>query len=94
MNGRPLPRSAPSAQGVSSSGILAFLDALEASPEVEPHGIIVMRHGVVVAEGWWRPYTAGRLQHVFSIGKAFVSSALGMAISDGLVSRRAPGPRC
>lgn len=51
----PLPTSGPAAQGVDASGVHAFLDALEAAPEIEPHSLMIMRHGHQVASGWWAP---------------------------------------
>src|ERR1035441_11048617 len=50
-----LPRSTPEAEGVSSAGILAFLEAVRQSKH-ELHSLMVVRHGRVVAEGWWSPY--------------------------------------
>ena len=52
-----LPRSTPSAQGVDATGILAFVDAAERD-DLGLHSLMVVRHGHVVAEGWWRPYAA------------------------------------
>ena len=45
MSARPLTFSPPAAQGADASGIHAFLDGLEASPEIEPHSLMIMRHG-------------------------------------------------
>ena len=53
-----LPRSTPAASGVSADALTALLDRLEASA-VELHSLMVVRHGHVVAEGWWAPYSAG-----------------------------------
>src|SRR5450759_722434 len=50
-----LPRSTPEAEGVSSAGILAFLAAVRRSKH-ELHSFMLVRHGRVVAEGWWSPY--------------------------------------
>jgi CubicO group peptidase (beta-lactamase class C family) len=80
-----LPRSTPSAAGVSSRSISALLDRLEAR-SVECHSIMVVRHGHVVAEGWWAPYTAGRPHLLYSLTKSFTSVAVGLAIADGLLS--------
>jgi hypothetical protein len=44
---------------MSSRAIGALLDRLEAE-SVELHSIMVVRHGHVVAEGWWAPYSAER----------------------------------
>ena len=81
----PLPRSTPSAQGVDARGIAAFVDALEALPGVEPHSLQVLRHGVVVAEGWWAPYAPDRPHLLYSLSKSFTSTALGFAVAEGLV---------
>jgi CubicO group peptidase (beta-lactamase class C family) len=80
-----LPRSTPAASGVSSRAIVALLDRLEAQ-SVECHSIIVVRHGHVVAEGWWAPYSAGRPHLLYSLTKSFTSIAVGLAIADGLLS--------
>ncbi|GAA2752144.1 serine hydrolase domain-containing protein [Amnibacterium kyonggiense] len=81
-----LPRSTPSAQGVAASGVAAFVDALEALPGVDPHGLMVVRHGRVVAEGWWAPYSPDRLHLLYSLSKTFLSTAVGFAVEEGLLS--------
>ncbi|WP_433345951.1 serine hydrolase domain-containing protein [Microtetraspora malaysiensis] len=80
-----LPRSTPAASGVSSRSIAALLDRLEAQ-SVELHSIMVVRHGHVVAEGWWAPYSAGRPHLLYSLTKSFTSVAVGLAIADGRLS--------
>jgi hypothetical protein len=49
---RALPRSTPEQQGVSSSSLNSFLDEV-AKSKIEFHSIMIVRHGHVVAEGWW-----------------------------------------
>ncbi|MGW4638391.1 serine hydrolase domain-containing protein [Sphaerisporangium sp. NPDC004334] len=80
-----LPRAAPAAAGVSSRGVAALLDRLEAE-SVECHTIMVVRHGHVVAEGWWAPYSADRPHLLYSLTKSFTAIAVGLAIDDGLLS--------
>ncbi|WP_437665265.1 serine hydrolase domain-containing protein [Sorangium sp. So ce1182] len=80
-----LPRSAPAASGMSSRSIAALLDRLEAQA-VECHSLMVVRHGHVVAEGWWAPYSAERPHLLYSLTKSFTSVAVGLAIADGLLS--------
>lgn len=65
--------------------MLAFLDAVESSPSVEVHSLMVLRHGQVVAEGWWAPHTSERARLVYSVSKSFTSTALGFAVGEGLV---------
>ena len=81
-----LPRSTPSTQEVASSGIAAFLDAVEAAPEVELHSLMVLRHGHVVAEGWWAPYSADEPHLLYSLSKSFTATAAGLAAAEGLLS--------
>ena len=83
---RPLPRSAPREQGVDAAGVLAFVDALAAAPAIEPHSLVVVRHGHVVAEGWWSPYAPDGLQLLYSLSKSFTSSGVGLAVAEGLLS--------
>src|SRR6476659_187765 len=80
-----LPRSTPAASGMASRAVTALLDRLEAR-SVECHSIMVVRHGHVVAEGWWSPYSAERPHLLYSRTKSFTSVAVGLAIADGLLS--------
>jgi len=74
-----LPRSTPAEQGADPAAILRFLDAVEEDPGVEMHSLMVVRHGRVVAEGWWAPYSAGRPQLLYSLSKSFTSTAAAFA---------------
>ncbi|MEV5342564.1 serine hydrolase domain-containing protein [Streptomyces sp. NPDC052676] len=90
MSVRPLPSSTPAAQGVDASGVLAFLDALDAAPEIEPHSLMILRHGHVVAAGWWAPYTPDRPQLLYSLSKSFTATAAALAAAEGLIDFDAP----
>ena len=85
MTSTTLPRSTPSAQNVDAAGVSAFVDALESTAGVEPHSIMLLRHGRVVAEGWWAPYSADRVHLLYSLSKSFTSSAVGFAVAEGLM---------
>ncbi|MFI6335519.1 serine hydrolase domain-containing protein [Streptomyces sp. NPDC050535] len=85
MSARPLPVSTPAEQGVEASGIHAFLDAVESAPDIEPHSLMILRHGHVVASGWWAPYAPERLQLLYSLSKSFTSTAAGFAAAEGLL---------
>ncbi|MFI5799152.1 serine hydrolase domain-containing protein [Streptomyces sp. NPDC051677] len=85
MSARPLPSGTPSAEGVDALGVLAFLDAVEAAETVEPHSLMILRHGRLVAAGWWEPYTPDRLHLLYSLSKSFTSTAAGFAVAEGLV---------
>jgi CubicO group peptidase (beta-lactamase class C family) len=45
-----------------------------------------VRHGQVVAEGWWGPYDARTPHVLYSLSKSFTSTAVGLAIADGKLS--------
>ena len=80
-----LPRSSPEAQGISSSAIMAFL--LEAEHKIDAlHSVMIVRHGHVVAEGWWAPYDANTRHELYSLSKSFTSTAVGLAIAEGKLS--------
>lgn len=84
-NSNSLPRSAPEQQGVSSSGILSFVEA--ADTEIDAmHSFMLVRHGHVVAEGWWSPYDAKTPHILYSLSKSFTSTAVGLAIAEGKFS--------
>jgi CubicO group peptidase (beta-lactamase class C family) len=80
-----LPRSAPADQQVDPAAVLAFVDAVDADPAIELHSLMVVRHGHVVAEGWWAPHTPERTRLLYSLSKSFTSTALGFALEEGLV---------
>jgi len=83
--GSALPRSTPEAQGISSAAVLAFVD--EADQKIDHlHSFMLVRHGHVVAEGWWGPYDANTRHELYSLSKSFTSTAVGLAIADGKVS--------
>jgi CubicO group peptidase (beta-lactamase class C family) len=80
-----LPRSTPADQRVDPAAILGLLDALDSHPGIEMHSLMLVRHGQVVAEGWWAPYTAGRPQLLYSLSKSFTSTAAAFAQAEGLL---------
>jgi CubicO group peptidase (beta-lactamase class C family) len=80
-----LPRSTPEAEGIPSSAILDFVRAADARLD-SLHSLMVVRHGRVVAEGWWAPYAPGHPHMMFSVSKSFTSTAIGLAIGEGLLS--------
>lgn len=84
-----LPRSSPRAEGVAAGGIAGFLDAI-AGRGIELHSVMVLRHGRVIAEGWWQPYTAQRPHMLYSLSKSFTSTAVGLLVHEGQLSLEAP----
>src|SRR5262245_33681837 len=76
-----LARSTPETQGVSSEAILGFLEALGKSKH-EFHSFMMLRHGHVIAEGWWSPYRADLPHMLYSLSKSFTSTAVGFAVAE------------
>ena len=82
---RSLPRSTPERQGISSAAILDFVDTADRQIDMM-NSFILVRHGYVVAEGWWSPYDANTPHILYSLSKSFTSTAVGLAISEGKLS--------
>jgi CubicO group peptidase (beta-lactamase class C family) len=85
-----LRHSTPSEEGVDARGVAALLDALEGDPDIRMHGLVLLRHGAVIAEGWWAPYAADRVQLLYSLSKSFTSTAAGIARAEGLLELDRP----
>jgi len=80
-----LPRSTPEAQGIASSAILGVIQAAEQQIH-DLHSLVLLRHGQVVAEGWWAPYAPDEPHMMFSLSKSFTSTAIGLAVTEGRLS--------
>ncbi|MEP7026446.1 MAG: serine hydrolase domain-containing protein, partial [Actinomycetota bacterium] len=80
-----LPRSTPADQQVDPAAVLGFLDVVDDHPGIEMHSLMVVRHGQVVAEGWWQPYSAERPQLLYSLSKSFTATAAAFAQAEGLL---------
>ena len=76
----------PESQGISSQAILDFIDAVDSEREDEMHGIVILRHGKKIAEGYWSPYNPESPHMLFSLSKSFASTAIGIAQEEGLLS--------
>ena len=77
-----LPRSTPESEGVSSAGIIEFLNAVDTAGSVELHSFMVLRHGKVIAEGWWEPFRPDKKHILYSASKTFTATGIGLAISE------------
>ncbi len=84
-NTSALPRSTPESQGVSSSAIRAFVEAADEKID-SMHSFMLLRHGQVIAEGWWAPESAEKPHILWSLSKSFTSTAVGLAVAEGKLS--------
>ena len=79
-----LPRNTPEATGISSQAIHDFVGALDKI--VAMHSFMVLRHGDVIAEGWWKPQEADNPHVLNSVSKSFNATSVGLAIAEGKLS--------
>ncbi len=75
----------PEDAGLSSRGLLNYLDAVANAPEVEHHAIMVLRHGKLAATMNFAPYDNQTPHMLFSLSKSFTSAAAGFAVAEGLL---------
>ncbi len=86
----PLPRSTPEEQGVSSRAIIDLAQAAAVDPDQSWHGFVIIRHGHIVAEGYYAPFKEGQKHLLHSLTKSFTSTAVGLAVSEGLLDIDTP----
>ena len=46
---------------------------------------MLLRHGAVIAEGWWAPHSPSVRHQLYSLSKSFTSAAIGWTIEEGIV---------
>ncbi len=80
----PLPRSTPEAQGISSEAIRDYFASADKINTL--HSFMLVRHGHVIAEAWWKPEAPDKPHVLHSLSKSFNSTAVGLAIEDGKLS--------
>lgn len=79
---REWERVQPGQARVPERAVTDFLDRLEADGLVM-HGFAMLDEGKILAEGYWAPYTASSLHRMYSVGKSFVSLAIGLLQEEG-----------
>ena len=75
----------PESAGVRGEGIVRFLDDMKAK-RLHMHAMMILRHGKVIAEASFAPWSKDNLHMLFSLSKSFTSTAVGFAVQDGLLS--------
>jgi CubicO group peptidase (beta-lactamase class C family) len=65
--------------------MLDFVDTLDEQMD-GMHSVMIVRHGQVIAEGWWAPYDATHNHVLYSLSKSFTSTAVGLAAAEGKLS--------
>ena len=78
-------RVTPESVGIRSGDIRTFLkEAYKAG--IQLHSFMLIRHGKVAAEGWYRPYSEDARQIIYSFSKTFTQTAIGFAEQEGILS--------
>ena len=75
----------PEQVGVSSCDIKKYISMLE-NARLSTHSIIMMRHGKVFYENYWKPFDENFLHRMYSVSKSLVGIAVGFLEQDGLIS--------
>jgi CubicO group peptidase (beta-lactamase class C family) len=76
--------STPEEQGMDSAQLLAALDYVETNG-LPIDSITVIRHGYVVLDAYYAPYTAGMKHHLWSATEGVMSALVGIAVDQGLI---------
>lgn len=84
--GTLLPRSTPEKEGVSSRYLLEFLQKAQEHPTLNPHTILVIRHGKVICDCSFAPYRSNIWHVTHSMCKSITALAIGMAVDSGKLS--------
>lgn len=79
-----LPRATPESHGLPSAALLTLLRRLE-SEGLDPHALIVARHGQVLLEAAWAPHRLETPALVYSVSKTFTALAIGYLEAEGTV---------
>lgn len=83
----PLPRSIPEEQGIPSAALERFFaDIGRETNTLAVHSALVMRHGRVIAQGYYAPYRADVPHMLYSMSKSVTGMAVGLAVEEGYLS--------
>lgn len=80
------PVAAPRERGIDAAALDAVLADAATLPALR--GLVVVRDGALVAEGYWRGATAATLQPVASVTKSVTSMLVGIALERGRLGGR------
>ena len=81
---KPFETATPEEVGVRSELILEYIDNLEHS-QTEMHGLMIMRHNKMIAQGWWTPFGPNLRHGLQSHTKTYAATAVGIAYTEGIL---------
>lgn len=82
-NTKPLIRTTPEKQGVSSEYLLRFLKDIEKEDSIHTQGIMITRNDSVILEGAYAPFDLETWRITHSLCKSLTGIAVGIAIEEG-----------
>ncbi len=83
---KSIPRAkTPQSVGVSAKVVNDFFKNAE-EKNLEYHSLMVIRNGKVAVEWYNEPFDKDTTHSVYSVSKSFTSTAIGFAVSEGLIS--------
>lgn len=85
MEARSLPRSVPEREGIPSAAIESYLRGI-LDEHLAMHSLMIMRHGKIVFEKYWKPFDENFRHRLYSCSKSFTSVAIGYLIGRGVLS--------
>jgi len=74
--------STPEQQGMASLAVRRLVDF---GAKNGMDSLLVIRHGIVVADAYYAPYRAGLKHHLYSATKGVLGTLTGIAVQDGLL---------
>lgn len=79
---KELPHDTPENLGIPSGAIRGFYDTLR-NESMCMHGVLLLRHGRIASEAYWKPFDYDSLHRMYSCSKSFVSVAVGCLAAEG-----------
>lgn len=76
--------SVPATEGISAAQLQGALEAIRDARYTDVDSMVVVRHGKLVAEGYFNGFGRDSLHDLRSTGKSFTSALAGIAVQQGL----------
>lgn len=82
-------KATPEEMGIKSKKVLEFIKMLD-NYQMHTHSIIMARGNKIFAECYYEPFHKDFLHRMYSVSKSFVSIAVGLAMTEGLLKLEDP----
>ncbi len=78
---KEMERATPESQGVSSAAIQRWVKVCDKTMRLD--SFMIVRHGKIIAEGWWAPFKKELPHILYSHSKSFTATAIGFLVDEG-----------